>query len=574
MKAVNLDASEGGWISYVVASSADIALGGSGSGHFGHAGRPGKRGGSAPKGAGVLGAIGRCSGRDTEYLVVLDGSGTIIEEHDGDAESVGDRLPDAAKVTVHNHPEPVTFSPSDLEVFISHGLTDQYVVDSNNTVYHLSKTEDTPTARELFPDKMDPGAYARDLVRSAHSDIYQKYLTGWIKDPENVVISDQVIREETIQSIVDQFKLVYQTQSNLSETTKLGGPGSGHFGHAGRPGKRGGSAPKGGGGAAQGPAWEYGVSGELKGDFAVSEGDPELASIRDRFIEIEKEKTKAKTLLSIAEEDIGMGLDYLDDAKMFRRDSASAYFGKIEGDPDELTARAINAERWADDYITRGEKAQIEAKAVYEGIVAEQNALTVTDTPMTVIPKIAPQAGLSQSAIVSINAGTGQFNSMVDDREVQWGVTKQVTFTKTTGGDRANYDGVVHVSSWDGSKTVVHELGHWLEDADFQAAAAARGFLNLRTGDARPRSLATIIPGSGYRGGERAKSDRFLHPYIGKIYDSGMTEVLSMGLERMFTNPSMFAKRDPEHFDLIWRVMRNDYSSDTMGRYTEASGMI
>jgi hypothetical protein len=50
--------------------------------------------------------------------------------------------------------------------------------------------------------------------------------------------------------------------------------------------------------------------------------------------------------------------------------------------------------------------------------------------------------------------------------------------------------------------------------------------------------------------------DKFISPYMGKICDSGSSEVLSMGLELMYRNPIYLAKNDPEMFDFIYSVVR------------------
>jgi flagellar basal body-associated protein FliL len=44
--------------------------------------------------------------------------------------------------------------------------------------------------------------------------------------------------------------------------------------------------------------------------------------------------------------------------------------------------------------------------------------------------------------------------------------------------------------------------------------------------------------------------------YVGKIYKDGATEVISMGIQYMVRNPALLAEKDPELFDLIWRIMR------------------
>ncbi len=55
---------------------------------------------------------------------------------------------------------------------------------------------------------------------------------------------------------------------------------------------------------------------------------------------------------------------------------------------------------------------------------------------------------------------------------------------------------------------------------------------------------------------EKAYEDDFLSPYVGKVYQRGSTEIISMGLEWMYKNPVGFYEKDPDHFDLILRILK------------------
>ena len=43
---------------------------------------------------------------------------------------------------------------------------------------------------------------------------------------------------------------------------------------------------------------------------------------------------------------------------------------------------------------------------------------------------------------------------------------------------------------------------------------------------------------------------------MAKTYDDDPRELLSMGLHMLSENPLVFAKRDPEYFDLIVQILR------------------
>lgn len=112
--------------------------------------------------------------------------------------------------------------------------------------------------------------------------------------------------------------------------------------------------------------------------------------------------------------------------------------------------------------------------------------------------------------------------------------------------------------------TVYHEIGHMVEWGNKDTERISREFINKRTEGERLVPLLEIFPGSGFNYTEVTKPDDFISPYIGKEYRSG-TEVLSMGLQGIYTPESAFVKKrnpdgsldkklitdDPEFLNLI-----------------------
>lgn len=128
-------------------------------------------------------------------------------------------------------------------------------------------------------------------------------------------------------------------------------------------------------------------------------------------------------------------------------------------------------------------------------------------------------------------------------------------------GNRGHYsnDGVYLPPINRRRKIVVHELGHWLEDKDPDVHEKAVAFLEERTeGEAAiPLQRATGNP--RYRPNEMTKKDKFIHPYSGKQYSGGYsTEIISMGVEHMYSEPVEFATKDPQYFDFIYDLMRGE----------------
>ena len=150
----------------------------------------------------------------------------------------------------------------------------------------------------------------------------------------------------------------------------------------------------------------------------------------------------------------------------------------------------------------------------------------------------------------------------------------------------------------------VHELGHQLEGKqpwvknvvdDWFKQRLEKGRMALREKLAKTkdptkaseiakaikkyelRPLSRIVPGSSYKANEKAYEDDFLAPYVGKLYRDGGTEIVSMGLEWMYKDPAEFHAKDPDHFDLILRILKGveeiDVQLPTTGAWNLKDGM-
>jgi len=104
-------------------------------------------------------------------------------------------------------------------------------------------------------------------------------------------------------------------------------------------------------------------------------------------------------------------------------------------------------------------------------------------------------------------------------------------------------------------------MGHWWEDHDPAAFSKALSFWQRRTKRESFQQLNKIFPHEGYPDHEVTKPDQFMDPYSGKVYtETGKgitaTEILSVGLEKMYTQPVAFAKNDPDYFDFMYSTLR------------------
>lgn len=102
-----------------------------------------------------------------------------------------------------------------------------------------------------------------------------------------------------------------------------------------------------------------------------------------------------------------------------------------------------------------------------------------------------------------------------------------------------------------------HEMAHHIEFEDRNVKLAAQHFVISRATDTQ-KPLAEITGNIMYES-EKAYPDKFINPYVGKIYSNGSTEVLSMGLEQFADKKKLarFMKQDREHFLFVLGVLRS-----------------
>ncbi|RYX80931.1 hypothetical protein EON83_26335 [bacterium] len=133
-----------------------------------------------------------------------------------------------------------------------------------------------------------------------------------------------------------------------------------------------------------------------------------------------------------------------------------------------------------------------------------------------------------------------------------------IYFERETRPDtRSNYEygGRVKLTDEVGTRIVVHEFGHALEDLN---PTVRQKVLDFRTKRTRGEGFLSLqSTNSAFRPDEVYKKDRFLDAYMGKFYiGSDDTEILSMGLEYFHSDPLTLAEGDPEYFKFIYDLVR------------------
>jgi len=119
-----------------------------------------------------------------------------------------------------------------------------------------------------------------------------------------------------------------------------------------------------------------------------------------------------------------------------------------------------------------------------------------------------------------------------------------------------------------GANTVIHEVGHFIEDNNPRLREAAIGFLLTQSQDYPIRPLIDITDDTGYNPWEVAFDGAFTRPYSGKVYYVSATdhyrstEIISMGLEQLYEDAVGFARRDPDHYTFMMGLITGEYLRD------------
>ena len=160
--------------------------------------------------------------------------------------------------------------------------------------------------------------------------------------------------------------------------------------------------------------------------------------------------------------------------------------------------------------------------------------------------------------LISLHAITG--NKVTTLEEVTYKKQRAYAVNRSDplpGSPKSGNPGMINVGRAPSKESQItvfwHEFGHHLEYSNPEYKQAATEWRNARATSDKPVKLSALDPFAGYKDDEVALPGRFIHPYVGKVYARGSTEVISMGLER-FSRPSDMAdfyRKDREHFLLI-----------------------
>jgi hypothetical protein len=224
---------------------------------------------------------------------------------------------------------------------------------------------------------------------------------------------------------------------------------------------------------------------------------------------------------------------------------AEAYRAQIKPDFTALHAKARTLEEQA--------RADMQA-AVRESFAAPNPAKVSHDSEQH-----HPADTMSGKAL---NEGVAWLNDKVDRSVFNGDMVVRAGTVPPHMKERDYYDkGVVHLSKNTNAGAVVHEVGHYINDRP-EAKSMANAFWEHRFAGEEPVKMTSICPGCGYDPREKGYKDDMdaifekAHAYYaGKKYAGGQTELISMGVEKLFRDPGRLAAHDPQYFKFVHAVL-------------------
>lgn len=272
------------------------------------------------------------------------------------------------------------------------------------------------------------------------------------------------------------------------------------------------------------------------------------ADVRRRLDEVNKEYTAQIAAATEAADKLFMDFIQMDSAIHKTKRIAETQAGTPEG-----VAAAVALERQKAEFA-QASKRMNEAQAERDRLKVESRN------------KVASLVNVSNPSSVKMNA-TGQdpadvkrwqagldiFNNLVSADIYAPGGPKFERFDERE--HYSNSTKTVYVGANTKPSVVAHEVGHWLEYTSPAMRKKVEAFFTRRTVGESTRQL------TGKPEGETGKEDNFLNTYMGREYfnDNGTrrsSEIVSMGIQYLYEDPLLLARRDPDYFDFMFLLLR------------------
>ena len=146
-------------------------------------------------------------------------------------------------------------------------------------------------------------------------------------------------------------------------------------------------------------------------------------------------------------------------------------------------------------------------------------------------------------------------NSITSEKSAKGGKIK-LNRTNPTDGRSDAVKGGINMTEKAPTRSYVHEIGHNVELNSPRIKKRAKEFLERRTRGEKVQKLSDITGNPKWESYEVVKPDKFKEPYMGRIYPSGDTEIVSMGVEWLDKDPVGFATQDPDYFTWLINTLR------------------
>jgi len=329
--------------------------------------------------------------------------------------------------------------------------------------------------------------------------------------------------------VIEQIFLLYPGARILPDGGPVkGGAGSGNHGHAGRPGKRGGSAP----------------SKALK--FGNSPAAREIEQVwRSRYAKRQQE--------------IDAMYDRLE-RESVALDPFSGETTDLFGDIRKKSASLVGE--------FEGEVFGIIRMHLGDNAVGNRFRYDINDNTMSAKPGVPLEP--QKRAMIARCMAEFSAATHIDSVELM-GVRFHIP-EDYEGSPDCMGGFFIRIPRNDFSlkrSTVFHELGHVLEGKAGNRDVALR-FLEHRSGGLdRIAPLNEIVGANLYDDEYVGVQGKFVDVYAAKVYRSKNgsiigTEIISTGLEKIMVNPYSFFRKDPEHFGLMVDILTAEVDPDVM----------
>jgi hypothetical protein len=283
------------------------------------------------------------------------------------------------------------------------------------------------------------------------------------------------------------------------------------------------------------------------------------SAVRERMLDLERKGLKRQRQLEKRMRELDREIDDAYDAAIDDRPDLLAFLrDRLEvWEPTPMPGQAVAPEwaaiRRARKKATRPlyaeqDKVALElSKLRAEGRYRELLYLEPEDQSTWVMN---PRPGTSGKVRKAAEGGA-EFWGRVAHKRAVGDKTHYVAFEAEPSNRSWQKSGTIGISEWRGNVAhAVHELGHVVEHRSSSWLHRAKEFLHARAAGDKLRPLSELTE-HNYGALELAWEDEFINPYMGKSYHGFATEITSMGVELLYSDPIKLAKKDPEMFDML-----------------------